>query len=137
MVDLESGAPPRRRESAAAVIGILGAEDSVVRPLLGSLLRSAGYGVRFFGEDEPDESLAECALLLLAPGLDPARKQAFLPGGSEGDPPILELVKSLDGIEVRAVGSRIRPDGLKELRRDIEAALLGTDPTYRREAARR
>lgn len=115
------------QSNAAVMIGVLGGNDPVVGPLLASLLVTAGYVVRLFGEDEPEESLSECGLLLFAPGVSLARRQTFL--GSLGDgprAPILELVKSLDGVEARAVEYRNSPPLLEELKRGIEAALFGT-----------
>ncbi len=128
--------------NAAITIGILGGGDPVVGPLLESLLASAGYGVRLLGE-EPEGSLSECGLLMFAPGLSFARRQAFLLGGAEDDSrvPILELVKSLDGVEARAVEYQAQSPLLEELKLGIEAALLGAAhpprKEERREAARR
>lgn len=112
--------------NAATVIGILDGEDPVVDTLLESLLISAGYGVRSFVGDEPEESLAECVLLLFAPGLSLAHRRDFLGGaGYDSRIPVLELVKSIEGtVGVRAAGDRIPSLRMEELKQEIEAALL-------------
>jgi hypothetical protein len=125
------------REQASSTIAILGA-NTVVGHVLELLLRGIGYEVRI-AEDHTtgnvDELLDGVDLLLLAPGLDPDRREAFLGSmGTMAKPtriPVLELSSALrKTLPDRETVSVAWPIRIEELAREIEAALLHvSDPS--------
>ncbi len=106
--------------------------DPVVGRALELLLRSVGYGARFATADSLDEpSLLDGVRLLLffTVGLSPERREAAMSlvestPGTAGIP-ILNLVSSLDGVQAGAKDLVLWPCLVEELRRQIEAALVG------------
>ena len=117
---------------APVVIAVFGA-DHVVGRALELLLRGAGYSARFVPEtsidDEQPRPLDGVRLLLFTAGLRIEQRQAYATF-VENTPdasgvPILELVFSSDGAQARTGNFIPWPCRLEELKRRIEAALLG------------
>ena len=110
--------------------------DPVVREALEVLLQAAGYRTRFLRipvGDELDEALPDFHLyhlLLIAPELSAEHRKALLDMTSSQVapakiPPTLELLP--EGAEPKVRGGRVMPwpCSIEELKRAIEAILLG------------
>ena len=116
--------------------------DPVVGRALELLLRSVGYGARFATADSLDEpKLLDGVRLLLfsTVGLSPERREAAMSSlkstpGMAGIP-ILKLVSSLDGAQAGEKDLIPWPCLVEELRRRIEAALVGGERPTEREVS--
>ncbi len=111
-------------------VAILGG-DPLVGQALKLLLEGAGYDARFLNGsfiDKPAELPKEVRLVLLMPGLDPKGRKGFLKGLESASTttkiPVLELVAASDEAGVDRAGVVRWPCRVKDLERQIEAALL-------------
>ncbi len=116
--------------------------DPAVGRILELLLRGAGYDARFVTDDSLDEpGLFDGVRLLLffAAGLSPERREASM-SLFENAPglaglPILELASHSDGAQARMEHLVPWPCPVEELRRRMEAALVGAARLEEREAS--
>ncbi len=114
-------------------VAILGG-DRMVGRALELMLEGAGYDARFLSGsfvDRPAELPEEIQVVILTPGLPPRGLEGFLNGierasTRERIPVVLKLVSASDRTQDSEQGSVLWPCPLKDLKREIEAALIAS-----------
>ncbi len=113
-------------------IAILGG-DSMVGQTLELMLEGGGYDARFLNGsfvDRPAELPEEIQVVILMPGLHPRGLEGFLNGMERASTrariPVLKLVSVSDRTQDSEQGSVLWPCRVKDLKREIEAALIAS-----------
>jgi hypothetical protein len=111
-------------DSISPTVAVLGGDPTISRAIE-ALLVGAGYTAVAFATPPTNGSrhlLDEAQVLLLAPGIRPEIRTAFLV--DRGDLPTVDLVPILEDTPDKGKGTVLWPAGAEEIGRKIDVALL-------------